>query len=77
MENSPSGIAERTCENRLKLNNEKTEFIVFISERQRHKVTSREIGIEGIKVGAADDITYVGMWLDFIDHGKTGGNSVQ
>ena len=56
-------ISEWTCENRFKLNNEKTEFIVFTSERQRHKVTSREIGIDGIKVGAADDIMYVVMWL--------------
>ena len=34
MENCLSGIAKWTCENRLKLNNEKTEFIVFTSERQ-------------------------------------------
>ena len=64
MENCLSGIAELMCENRLKLNNEKTEFTVFASERQRHKVTSMEIGTDGIKVGAADDINYVGMWLD-------------
>ena len=24
-----------------------------------------EIGIDGIKVGAADDIKYVGMWLNY------------
>ena len=65
MENCLSGIAEWTCENRLKLNNEKTEFIVFTSESQRHKVTSMEIGIDGIKVSVADDIKYVGMWLDY------------
>ena len=35
MENCLPGIAEWTCENRLKLNNEKTEFIVFAGERQR------------------------------------------
>ena len=64
MENCLSGIAEWTCENRLKLNNEKTEFIVFASERQRNKVTSMEIDIDGIKAGAADDIKYVGMWLN-------------
>ena len=78
MENCLSGIAEWTHENRLKLNNKKTEFIVFVSERQRHKVTSVEIGIDGIKVGAADDVKYVGMWINyFIDHKKTGCNSVQ
>ena len=65
MENCLSGIAEWTHENRLKLNNEKTEFIVFTSEGQGHKVTSIEIGIDGIKVSAADDIKYVGMWLDY------------
>ena len=64
MENYLSRITEWTCENRLKLHNEKTEFTVFASERQIHKVTSMEIGIDGIKVVAADDIKYVGMWLD-------------
>ena len=43
MENCLSGIAEWTHENRLKLNNEKTEFIVFANERQRKKVTSMEM----------------------------------
>ena len=62
MENCLSGIAEWTHENRLKLKSERTEFIVFVSERQTHKVTSMEIGIEGIKVVADDDIKYVGMW---------------
>ena len=37
----------------------KTEFIVFASERQRKKVTSMEIDIDGIKVRAADEIKYV------------------
>ena len=32
--------------------------------RQRNKVNSREIGIDGIKVGVADEIKYVGMWLN-------------
>ena len=64
MENCLFGIAEWTCGNRLKLNNEKTEFIVLASERQRHHVTSGDIGIDRIKVGAADDIKHVGMWLD-------------
>ena len=54
-----------TLENRLKLNNEMTEFIVFTSERQRYKVTPMEIGIDRIKVEAADDIKYVGMWLNY------------
>ena len=56
MENCLSGIAEWTHANRLKLNNEKTQFIVFTSERQRHKVNSVDISVDGIKVGTADDI---------------------
>ena len=37
-----------------------------------------DIVVDGIKVGAADDIKYVGMWLDkFSAHEKTGGSSVQ
>ena len=61
MEKCLSGIAEWACENRFKLNNDQTEFIVFASERQRNKVTSMEIGIDGIKVGAADEMKNVGM----------------
>ena len=64
MENCLSGITEWKCENRLKLNNEKTEFIVFTSERQRHKATSMDISVERIKVRAADDIKDADMWLD-------------
>ena len=64
MDNCLSGIAEWTHENRLKLNNEKTEFIVFASEWQRKKVTSMEIGIDGIKVGVAGEIKHVEMWLN-------------
>ena len=63
MENCLSEIAEWTCENRRNLNNKRTAFIVFASER--HKGTSVEIGTDGIKVGAADDIKYDGMWLDY------------
>ena len=51
MENCLLGIAEWTPENRHKFNNEKTEFIVFASERQRHKVTSMDVGVDGINVG--------------------------
>ena len=54
IENSLLGIPEWTHENRLKLNNEKTEFIVFASERQRHKFTSMDIvSTDGIKFGTA------------------------
>ena len=65
MENCLSRIAEWTCENGLKLNNEKTAFILFTSERQRHKVTSMEIDIDESKFSVADDMKYVGMWLDY------------
>ena len=64
MENCISRIAEWTHENILMLNNEKTEYIAFASERQRHKVTPMNIGIYGIKVRAAKDIKYVGIGLD-------------
>ena len=39
IKNCLSGITEWTHENRLKLNNEKTEFIITASERQRHNIT--------------------------------------
>ena len=65
MENCLSGLAEWMHENRLKLNNQKTDFIFFTSERQRHKVISMEIDIDGRKVSAVDDMKYLGMWLDY------------
>ena len=64
MEDCLSRITEWTCKNRLQLNNKKTEFIVFASKRERHKVTSNDLSVNGIKVGVVDDIKYVGMWLD-------------
>ena len=58
-----SRITEWTHENRPKLINDKTEFTVFASERQRQKITSTDISVDGIKVETADNIKYVGMWL--------------
>ena len=37
---------------------------VFASGRQKHKITSTDITVYGIKVMVADNIKYVGMWLD-------------
>ena len=51
IENCLPEIAEWTCDNRLKLNNEKTEFTVFASERKRHIVTSMEIGLMESSLG--------------------------
>ena len=42
------------------------------------QVTSMQIAIDGIKVGASVDIKYVGMWLDnSLTTKKTGCSSVQ
>ena len=48
----------------LQLKNDKTEFLVFASDRQRHKVTSTGISVDGIRVKAADNIKYMGMWRE-------------
>ena len=77
MENCLLGIVEWTYENRVKINNVKTEFIVFASEKQRHKFTSMDIGVDGIKDGTAGDINYVEMWLDNSLTMRKLGSSVQ
>ena len=47
---------------------------MFTSERQRHKITSPDISVDGIKAGATDNIKYVGI---FINHKKMDGSSMQ
>ena len=49
---------------RLKMNCEKTEFIVFAPSRQIHKCISKEIEVAGQKVTRVPQIKYLGTFLD-------------
>ena len=61
--------------NKLKMNTKKTEFILFGSQTQLNKCTTKEINIAGDTVGSVSCIRYLGAWLDstlnFKEHVKT------
>ena len=50
--------------NRLKMNNGKTEFIMFRSRYQLNKCITHQININGVWVQRADVIRYLGAWMD-------------
>ena len=49
---------------RLKMNNAKSEFILFSSRALVSKCISSEININGEAVGRSPEIKYLGAWLD-------------
>ena len=50
--------------NRLKMNDGKTEFIMFGSKYQLNKCVTHQININGVSVQSADVIRYLGAWMD-------------
>ena len=62
LEDCLSGITEMTRDNRLKLNNDVTQFIV-LTRGQKHQITSADIGVDGIRVKATDNAKYVAFGL--------------
>ena len=50
--------------NRLKMNDGKTEFIMFGSRCQLNKCITHQININGVPVQRADVIRYLGAWMD-------------
>ena len=50
--------------NRLKMNDGKTEFIMFGSKYQLNKCITHQININGVPVQSADVIRYLGAWMD-------------
>ena len=50
--------------NRLKMNDGKTEFIMFRSRYQLNKCITHQININGVPVQRADVIRYLGAWMD-------------
>ena len=51
-------------ENRLKMNNDKTEFILFGSKPQLDKCTTKTLSINNTEIKLADKIKYLGVLLD-------------
>ena len=59
-------------ENRLKINNGKTEFIMFGAKKQLAKCTTTSIDVNNTEVSTSKVVKYLGMWMDcnltFKDH---------
>ena len=49
---------------RLKMNNSKSEFIIFGNKTQVNKCTSEGLRIEGEIVNRSQIVKYLGAWLD-------------
>ena len=52
------------CENRLKMNSEKTEFILCESRQKLQQCKSDELLVNGTPVTRNDCIKYLGTWVD-------------
>ena len=50
--------------NRLKMNGEKTEFVIYVSRQQLKKCVTDNINVTGEVVDKTDCIKYLGVWLD-------------
>ena len=51
-------------ENRLKMNSNKTEFILFGSKPQLHKCKTKTLNVDNTDIDLADKIKYLGVLLD-------------
>ena len=51
-------------ENRLKMNNDKTEYIIFGSRQKLEKVESKDININSVEIKGQKCIKYLGSLLD-------------
>ena len=51
-------------ENRLKMNNDKTEFILFDSKPQLDKCTMKTLNVNNTEIKLAEKIKYLGVLLD-------------
>jgi hypothetical protein len=65
MEDTMTKIGDWMTKNRLKMNESKTEFIIFGSRQQLNKLASRNsLNVSGTTVTTSDSIKYLGVYLD-------------
>ena len=64
LENCSVSINDRMIQNRLKMNLEKTEFILFGSPKLLPYCTTNNINVCGDQVSKCDKIKLLGIWLD-------------
>ena len=51
-------------ENWLKMNDDKTEYIIFSSNKMAKKIQTQPISINGTSINIREGIQYLGAWLD-------------
>ena len=51
-------------ENQLKMNDDKTEDIIFVSNKMAKKIQTQSIYINGTNINKREGIQYLGAWLD-------------
>ena len=71
LEECISKVKEWVNHNRLKMNGEKTEFILYGSRQQLKKSVTNNINVTGEVVDRTNCIKYLGVWLDEICHSNT------
>ena len=64
LENCAKRIKNWMDGNRLKMNNSKTEFIMFGSSKMLTKCITTDININGTRVKKQNVIRYLGVWMD-------------
>ena len=50
-------------QNHLKMNDSKTDFIMFTSRQMLQKCVTTELNVNGSNIQCSDIIKYLGMWL--------------
>ena len=64
LEDCAKTISNWMNENRLKLNNSKTEYIKFASKSQLKKCVTKGININDVYIQESNGMKYLGVWLD-------------
>lgn len=59
-----SKIADWMFENKLKLNREKTEFMVIVSSRNQHYITENKLSLEYDTINASNTVRNLGVTMD-------------
>ena len=64
LENCIVNIKNWMDENHLKMNDDKTEYIMFASNKMSKKIQTQSISINGTNINKRECIQYLGAWLD-------------
>ena len=64
LENCATEVKNWMDKNRLRMNDEKTEFIMFSSRQLAKKIGTDCLNVNGITIQKGEVIKYIGIWLD-------------